>query len=65
MKKGDKVYFEYQGEQISGFLMSDPLYSDDVVVATQTHGILSINKRELRSAPSFTDVFKDIFPWAK
>ena len=65
MKKGDKVYFEYQGQQISGFLMFDPLYSNEVAIATQSHGILLINKRALRSAPSFSDVFKDIFPWTK
>ena len=65
MKKGDKVYFNYGGKTISGVLMQDDSFSADLIVATQSNGILVVKRSDLRTAFNFGGVFDSIFPWAK
>ena len=61
MKKGDKVYFEYGGQTIYGFLMQDDPFSADLIVATQSNGILVVKRKDLRTSFNFGNVF----PWTK
>ena len=46
-------------------LMQDDSFSADLIVATQSNGILVVKRSDLRTAFNFGGVFDSIFPWAK